>query len=67
VQAMTQETKKEKGLKFMSAAYIRVTRAGVDVMITIFSDFRQFLAKKLAFLFKKNVVNKCLHNLALFM
>jgi hypothetical protein len=39
---------------------------GVDVMITIFCDFRQFLAKKLAFFSKTNVMIKILHNLALF-
>jgi hypothetical protein len=39
---------------------------GVDVMITIFCDFRQFSAKKLAFFSKTNVVIKFLHNLALF-
>jgi hypothetical protein len=35
---------------------------GVDVMITIFCDFRQFLAKKLAFFSKTNVMIKILHN-----
>jgi hypothetical protein len=39
---------------------------GVDVMITIFCDFRQFLAKKLAFFSNTNVMIKTLHNLALF-
>jgi hypothetical protein len=39
---------------------------GVDVMITIFSDFRQYSAKKLAFFSKTNVMIKILHNLALF-
>jgi hypothetical protein len=39
---------------------------GVDVMITIFCDFRQFSAKKLAFFSKTNVMIKILHNLALF-
>jgi hypothetical protein len=39
---------------------------GTDVMITIFCDFRQFSAKKLAFFSKTNVMIKCLHNLALF-
>jgi hypothetical protein len=41
-------------------------RSGVDFMITIFCDFRQFLAKKLAFFSKTNVIIKILHNLALF-
>jgi hypothetical protein len=35
-------------------------------MITIFFDFCQFLAKKLAFFSKINVMIKILHNLALF-
>jgi hypothetical protein len=39
---------------------------GVYVMITIFFDFRQFSAKKLAFFPKTIVVMKILHNLALF-
>jgi hypothetical protein len=39
---------------------------GVDVMITIFGDFRQFSAKKMAFFSKTNVMIKFLHNLALF-
>jgi hypothetical protein len=40
--------------------------SGVDVMITIFCDFSQFSAKKLAFFLKTIVVIKTLHNLALF-
>jgi hypothetical protein len=39
---------------------------GVEVMITIFCDFQQFSAKKLAFLSKNNVMIQILHNLALF-
>jgi hypothetical protein len=39
---------------------------GVDVMITIFCDFRPFSAKKLAFFSKTNVMMKILHNSALF-
>jgi hypothetical protein len=39
---------------------------GVDVMITIFCDFSQFSAKKLAFFSNTNVMIKILHNLALF-
>jgi hypothetical protein len=35
-------------------------------VITIFYDFRQFSAKKLAFFSKTNVMIKILHNLALF-
>jgi hypothetical protein len=42
------------------------TLPGVDVMITIFCDFRQFSAKKLAFFSKTNVMMKFLFNLALF-
>jgi hypothetical protein len=41
-------------------------KSGVDVMITIFCDFRQFSAKKLAFFSKTNVMIQFLHNLALF-
>jgi hypothetical protein len=33
---------------------------GVDVMITIFSDFCQFWAKKSAFFSNSNVMTKCL-------
>jgi hypothetical protein len=33
-------------------------RSGVDVMIIIFCDFRQFSAKKLAFFSKTNVIIK---------
>jgi hypothetical protein len=40
-------------------------RPGVDVMITIFGDFWQFSAKKLAFFSKTNVMIKLLHNSAL--
>jgi hypothetical protein len=47
---------------FLSAAQY----PGVDVMITIFCDFRQFSAKKLAFFSKTNVMIKILHYLALF-
>jgi hypothetical protein len=39
---------------------------GSDVMITIFCDFWQFSAKKLAFFSKTYVMIKFLHNLALF-
>jgi hypothetical protein len=56
---------------FTFKKHIRVARwyigiPGVDVMITIFCDFRQFSAKKLAFFSKTNVMIKVLHNLALF-
>jgi hypothetical protein len=47
-------------------AILFASTSGVDVMITIFGDFRQFSAKKLAFFSKTNVMNKLLHNLALF-
>jgi hypothetical protein len=40
--------------------------SGADVMITIFRDFSQFLAKKLAFFSKTNVMIKILHFLLLF-
>jgi hypothetical protein len=39
---------------------------GVDVMITIFGDFSQFLAKKLAFFLNTNVMIKFFQHLALF-
>jgi hypothetical protein len=39
---------------------------GVDVMITIFCDFSQFSAKKLAFFINTNVMIKFFQNLALF-
>jgi hypothetical protein len=39
---------------------------GVNVMITIFCDFFQFLAKKLAFFLNTNVMINFLQNLALF-
>jgi hypothetical protein len=39
---------------------------GVDIMITIFCDFCQFSAKKMALFSKTNVMIKFLHNLALF-
>jgi hypothetical protein len=39
--------------------------AWVDVMISIFYDFRHFSAKKLAFFSKTNVLIKILHKLAL--
>jgi hypothetical protein len=40
--------------------------SGVDVMITIFCDFRQFLAEKLPFFSKTNVMINFFQNLALF-
>jgi hypothetical protein len=42
------------------------TNLGSMLGITIFCDFRQFSAKKLAFFSKTNVMIKILHNLALF-
>jgi hypothetical protein len=39
---------------------------GVDVMITIFCDFCQFLAKKLAFFLNSNVMINFFQNLALY-
>jgi hypothetical protein len=44
----------------------KFAQSGVDVMITIFCDFCQFSAKKLAFFPKTNVMIKYLHYLALF-
>jgi hypothetical protein len=43
-----------------------VSEPEVDVMLTIFCDFCQFSAKKLAFFSKTNVMIKLMHNLALF-
>jgi hypothetical protein len=42
------------------------TGPGVNVMITIFCDFRQLSVKILAFFSKTNVMIKILHNLAMF-
>jgi hypothetical protein len=56
------------GVRF-SSVYIHcsaVVKAGVDVMITIFGDFPQFSAKKLAFFLNTNVMINFFQNLALF-
>jgi hypothetical protein len=53
-------------LKCLVGASPSTVWPGVDVMITIFCDFRQFGAKKMAFFSKTNVMIKILHNLALF-
>jgi hypothetical protein len=45
---------------------IKISVPGVDVMITMFCDFRQFSAKKLALFSKINVTIKILHTFALF-
>jgi hypothetical protein len=50
----------QKFLKF------RQILPGTDVMITIFGDFPQFSAKKLAFFSETNVMVQILHYLALF-
>jgi hypothetical protein len=44
----------------------KCTKPGVDVIITIFCDFRQFLAKKLTFFPKTNLMIKILRDSALF-
>jgi hypothetical protein len=36
--------------------FIKIGGAGVDVMITVFCDFCQFLAEKMAFFSKTNVM-----------
>jgi hypothetical protein len=41
-------------------------RPGVNIKITIFYDFCQFSAKKMAFFLKTNVMIQFLHNLAVF-
>jgi hypothetical protein len=45
-------------IKRANLPYLSWLFAGVDVMITIFCDFRQFSAKKLAFFSKTNVMVK---------
>jgi hypothetical protein len=56
---------KERGKYFLFS--IRTTLAtGVDVVITIFGNFSQFSAKKLAFFLNTNVMINFFHNLALF-
>jgi hypothetical protein len=51
----------------VAKTYVEIIKiAGTDVMITIFCDFCQFSAKKLAFFSKTNVMIKFLNNLALF-
>jgi hypothetical protein len=47
-------------------AFLETGWPGVDDMITIFCDFRQFSAKKMAFFSKTNVMIKFLNTLALF-
>jgi hypothetical protein len=42
----------------------KIAKSGVDVMITIFCDFCQFLEKKLAFFSKTNVMIKFLQKVA---
>jgi hypothetical protein len=49
------------GQKFAQSGY-----PGVDVMITIFPNFPQFLAKKLAFFINTNVMINFFQNLDLF-
>jgi hypothetical protein len=44
----------------------KFAQSGTDVMITIFCDFCQFLAKNWRFSQKTNVMIKFLHTLALF-
>jgi hypothetical protein len=45
---------------------VQTGKQGVDVMITIFCDFSQFSAKKLAFFLNNNVMINFFQNLALF-
>jgi hypothetical protein len=52
------EKKLEAALAKKKQVLILCITFGVDVMITIFGDFCQFLANKLAFLSNTNVVNK---------
>jgi hypothetical protein len=43
------------------------SKAGVDVMITVFSDFSKFSAKKIAFYLKNNVMITVLSNFSNFL
>jgi hypothetical protein len=53
--------------QFSIGMYMHTYIAGADVMITIFSDFRQFFAEKIGVFFSKiNVMIDFLQNLALF-
>jgi hypothetical protein len=58
--------RKRRDLNDETTSWFQEVRPGVDVMITIFCDFCQFSAKKLAFFSKSNVMIKFLHNLASF-
>jgi hypothetical protein len=51
---------------FQSLRLAAAAAPGVDVMTTIFCDFRQISVKKLAFFLKTNVMIKFLHYLASF-
>jgi hypothetical protein len=54
------------GIADVGHQWIQLGKLGVDVMITIFCDFRKFSAKKLAFFSKTNVMITILHDLPLF-
>jgi hypothetical protein len=51
----------------MAKVRSRKSEPGVDVTITIFCDFSQFSAKKLAFLLNTNDMINFFQNLALFL
>jgi hypothetical protein len=53
-------------LKNAANSNYKVKNTGVDVMITMFCDFRPFSANKFAFFSKINVMIKFMHYLALF-
>jgi hypothetical protein len=53
-----------KGRSQITVSIFIPKEAGVDVMITIYCDFCQFSAKKLASFSKANVMMKFFHNLA---
>jgi hypothetical protein len=50
-------------LGFLGFKIFHLANPWVDIMITIFGNFRQFSAKKLAFFSQTNVMIKILHNL----
>jgi hypothetical protein len=56
----------EPGLFCLTSRAMNGNWPGVDVMITVFCNFCQVLAKRLALFSRTNVMIKFFHNLALF-